>query len=125
MAKNDFALRSGAVMDAGSAWEPMRKSARWSGAVSAQVLWAPSTPSARVVITDYIVSATTAGKVTVFEESDTEENLCFEIDATDKGGASMPHLRTPIRTTGGARVRLTTDGGAGTVTVYGYEERDA
>lgn len=122
--KNDFALRAGAAVDSGPAWEPQRKSLRWSGAVTGTVLWAPSVPNARVVITDLVISATTACKVTVFEEADTDEKLCVQIDAADKGGASMPSLRTPIRTSGGGRVRITTDGGAGSITVYGYEEKD-
>ena len=114
---------AGTVRDAGAAWVPVRKSYRWSGAVTAITLWAPA-GSARVIITDYLISITTAGKLTVFEESNTLDKLCFEIDGTDKGGASMPHLRTPIKTGGGATVKLTTDGGAGVVTVYGYEEPD-
>ena len=114
---------AGSSKDAGALWVPDRKSYRWSGAVTAQTLWAPSNGS-RIVITDYIVSIGTAGKCTVFAEVNDLAHLCFEIDGTDKGGASMPALRSPIRTSGGETVKITTDGGGGTVTVYGYEEPD-
>lgn len=114
---------TGTTRDAGTSWTPVRKSYRWSGSVTAQTLWA-TTDGARIVITDYLVSITTASKVTVFEESNTLANLCFEIDGAAQGGASMPHLRSPIRTGGGATVKITTNGGAGVVTVYGYEEPD-
>ena len=114
---------AGTIRDAGAAWEPVRKSFRWTGTETAATLWSPA-GSARIIITDVLVSITTASKLTVFEESNTLAKLCFEIDATDKGGASMPHLRTPIKTSGGATVKVTTNGGAGVVTVYGYEEPD-
>ena len=114
---------TGTARDAGPGWMPIRKSYRWSGAVTAQTVWAPA-GSARIIITDYVVSITTASKCTVFEETNTLDKLCFEIDGTDKGGASMPNLRSPIKTSGGATVKITTDGGAGVVTVYGFEELD-
>lgn len=113
----------GTARDAGPSFVPIRKSYRWTGVVTAQVLWAP-TGGARILITDYLVSVTTAGKVTVFEESNTLEKLCFELDGAAQGGAAMPHLRSPIATSGGATVKITTNGGAGVVTVYGYEEPD-
>lgn len=114
---------AGTARDAGTSFNPQRKTVDWSGAITATTLWAPAT-GARVVITDYIVSITTASKCTVFAETNNTTQRCFQIDGTDKGGAAMPHLRSPIRTTGGETVKVTTDGGAGTVTVYGYEEPD-
>jgi hypothetical protein len=114
----------GSVKDAGSAWRAVRKSRRWTSAETNYVMWTPAS-GARIIITDYIISVgSTAAKVTLFAETNSDADLIAEIESAANGGASMPHLRTPVRTTGGDRIMLTTDGGTGSVTVYGYEEED-
>ena len=115
---------AGSFADAGHVWNPVRKSYRWTTAVTGQVVWAPATGQ-RIIITDYLASFTIAGVMTVFEESNTLANLIAELDGVANGGASMPHLRTPIKTTGGGRVLITTTGGQGVFTCYGYEEADS
>lgn len=111
------------ITDGGAGWIPLRKSHRWTGAETGTVLWAPPT-GARIYITDYIISTLTAGVITLYEETDTDDHLIVEISAGANGGAAMPHLRTPIRLTGGGRVLLDVSAGTGSVTVYGYETSD-
>ena len=112
---------TGSVRDAGTSWTPIRKSVRWTTTQSAVTLWAPTSGS-RIWVTDYIIAVGTACKVTVFAETDTDANLIVEVDAGTNGGASMPHLRTPALVDGGGVIKLTTNGGTGSVTLYGYEE---
>jgi len=115
----------GSAKDDGPSWEDdaSHKSYTWSGAVTAITLWDPA-DGRRFVITDYFIVCGTASTVTVFDDVNNADNsLLNQAPFAANGGISVTNLRTPFRGSAADNIlKITANGGSGTITVLGYEE---
>jgi len=97
------------------------KSADFTASQTGITLWTPASGK-KFVITDYDISFSAAGAITVFDGSDTVANRVCKWHGADNGGAVHTYKKPRISSTADNVLKYTTGAGAaGSITVHGYE----
>lgn len=92
----------------------------WSGAVTAQTVWDP-TSGKRFVVTDIHASITTACTLILFDNTDAAGNYLTKGSYANTSSFDKAYSKPYVSSAQDNILKITTGGGAGTVTVWGYE----
>ena len=99
----------------------VRKTVDFTASQTGITIWDP-TGGTKFVITDYDLSFSAAGAITVFDSTDSTANRVFKYNGADNGGAvhsyTLPHISA---TTDNILKYTTGAGAAGSLTIIGYE----
>lgn len=97
------------------------KTVDFSAGQTAQTIWDP-TGGTKFVITDMVISASAAGAITVFDETDNTTLRVCKLNLAANGGAVVNYRKPYISATADNILKYTTGAGiAGSITVSGYE----
>lgn len=89
----------GAHKDDGPSWEDdvIRRTYTWSGAVTGDTIWQPSSGK-KFVVTDYFIICGITSIVTVFDQTNNQNDcLINQASFAANGGISVTNLRTPFK----------------------------
>ena len=99
----------------------VKKTIDFTASQTAQTIWDP-TAGKKFVITDYDLSFSAAGAITVFDETDNTTLRVFKINGAVNGGAIHAYTKPYESATADNVLKYTTGAGAiGSLTLIGYE----
>lgn len=99
----------------------VRKTVDFTASQTGQTIWTPASGK-KFVITDYDLSFTAAGIITVFDGTDSTTYRVFKFDGAAKGGAIHAYRKPIVSAAADNVLKYTTGAGAaGYLTVQGYE----
>jgi hypothetical protein len=97
------------------------KTVDFTASQTAQAIWTPA-EGKKFVITDYDLSFSAAGAITVFDGTNDTTNRVFKFNGAINGGAIHAYRKKRISATANNILKYTTGAGAaGSLTVHGYE----
>ncbi len=99
----------------------VKKSADFTSSQTNISLWTP-TSGKKFVICDIVVSASAAGTITIFDNTNDTTNRIVKLSLADNGGASINYRKPIVSSAVDNVLKYTTDSSiAGSITVSGYE----
>lgn len=98
----------------------IKKTYDWGGAVTAQDVWDP-TSGTKFVITDILIGVNTATDITLFDSTDSTANRIFKGYFADNSNLVSNQKLPIVSSTADNILKITTGGGSGSLTIYGYE----
>ena len=98
----------------------VKKTVDFTASQTAQTIWDP-TGGTKFVITSYVISCTTAGLITIFDETDDTTNRVAKHDLSANTSGNVVYPLPCISSTADNKLEYTTGTAVGYITVYGYE----
>lgn len=92
----------------------------WTGAVTAQNVWAPESGK-KFVVTDMTINASAACIVTLFDNTDSTAYRILKASFAQYGGLTANYSQPITSADANNVLKITTSAGSGYVTVSGYE----